>query len=196
MRFESVNYTFLQEITRTVSMNNLLHGISVYLIGMMGSGKTTIGKYLSQQLDYRFIDTDTTIATIAEKSIPEIFSTEGESYFRELETKVLEELSTYTRCVIATGGGIIQKQVNWSYLRQGLVVWLDTDLHILQKRLAGDESRPLVSQLESLLTTRRPLYAQADLHIAIAQEQQPLAIATQIVEKIPSVLKPQPKIKN
>ena len=177
-------------------MNNLLHGISVYLIGMMGSGKTTIGKYLSQQLDYRFIDTDTTIATIAEKSIPEIFSTEGESYFRELETKVLEELSTYTRCVIATGGGIIQKQVNWSYLRQGLVVWLDTDLHILQKRLAGDESRPLVSQLESLLTTRRPLYAQADLHIAIAQEQQPLAIATQIVEKIPSVLKPQPKIKN
>ena len=74
-------------------MNNLLQGISVYLIGMMGSGKTTIGKYLSQQLDYRFIDTDTTIATIAEKSIPEIFATEGESYFRE----------DYRRCAIQRG---------------------------------------------------------------------------------------------
>ena len=172
-------------------MNNLLQGLSVYLIGMMGSGKTTIGKYLSQQLDYRFVDTDAAIAALAQKSIPEIFATEGESYFRELETKVLAELSTYTRCAIATGGGIIQKQINWSYLRQGLVVWLDTDLKILQKRLAEDDSRPLAPQLESLLTTRRPLYAQADLQIAIATEQSPKAIATQIVEMIPTVLKKQ-----
>jgi shikimate kinase len=177
-------------------MNNLLQGLSIYLIGMMGSGKSTIGRYLSQQLGYRFVDTDRAIATLAQKSISEIFASEGESYFRKLETQVLAELSTHTRCVIATGGGIIQKQINWSYLRQGLVVWLDTDLAILQKRLSGDDSRPLAAQLENLLTIRRPLYAQADLHMAIATEQRPEAIAIQIVEKIPTVLKSSVKLKN
>jgi shikimate kinase len=177
-------------------MNNLLQGLSVYLIGMMGSGKTTIGRYLSQQLGYRFVDTDRAIVTLAQKSISEIFASEGELYFRELETKVLAELSTHTRCVIATGGGIVQKQSNWSYLRQGLVVWLDTDLAILEKRLSGDDSRPLATQLENLLTIRRPLYAQADLHVAIARELAPQAIATQIVEKIPTVLKSAVELKN
>ncbi len=177
-------------------MNNLLQGLSIYLVGMMGSGKTTIGKYLSQQLDYRFVDTDEAIANVAQKSIPEIFASEGESYFRELETRVLAELSTYTRCAIATGGGIIQKQINWSYLRQGLVVWLDTDLAILQKRLSNDDSRPLASQLENLLTIRRPLYSQADLRIEIATEHPPEAIASSIVEQIPTVLKSSSELKN
>ena len=170
-------------------MNSLLQGLSIYLIGMMGTGKTTVGKHLSRQLNYRFIDTDAAIATVAQQSIPEIFAREGETYFRELETRVLAELSAHTKCVVATGGGIIQKPVNWSYLRQGLVVWLDTDLSILQQRLAHDRSRPLASQLESLLVSRRPLYAQADLHIAIATEQSPEGTATQIIEKIPTVLK-------
>ncbi|MGF1539117.1 MAG: shikimate kinase [Pleurocapsa sp.] len=177
-------------------MNNLLQGLNVYLIGMMGSGKTTSGKYLSQKLDYRFVDTDEAIAAVAQKSIPEIFASEGESYFRELETQVLAELSTYTKCAIATGGGIIQKPINWSYLRQGLVVWLDTDRKILQKRLSGDQSRPLVSQLEDLLTIRRPLYSQADLKIAIATERKPEAIANEIVEKIPTVLRSSTQLKN
>lgn len=171
-------------------MSNLLQGINVYLIGIMGSGKTTVGKHLAQQLNYRFVDTDEAIEEIAKTTIAEIFATEGESYFRELETRVLAEFSVYTKCVVSTGGGIIQRPINWSYLRQGLVVWLNTDLKILQKRLAGDRSRPLANQLENLLETRRPKYAQADLSIAIVQEKLPEDIATDIISKIPTVLKP------
>ncbi|WP_026102369.1 shikimate kinase [Pleurocapsa sp. PCC 7319] len=172
-------------------MSNLLQGLNIYLVGMMGSGKTTIGRHLAQKLQYRFADTDQTIQAIAKKSITEIFQQEGEVYFRELETKVLAELSVYTRSVISTGGGIIQQQLNWSYLRHGLIVWLDVDLEILKKRLAGDQTRPLADKLESLLKTRRPLYAQADICLSIEQEQTPQAITNRIIETIPSVLKSQ-----
>ncbi|MGF1588917.1 MAG: shikimate kinase [Pleurocapsa sp.] len=172
-------------------MSNLLQGLNIYLIGMMGSGKTTIGKHLAQSLDYRFIDTDQTIEAIAKKPISAIFEREGEVYFRELETKVLGELSAYTRSVVATGGGIIQQQINWSYLRQGLIIWLDVDLETLQTRVAQDRTRPLAEQLESLLETRRPLYAQADIHIPIKPEQGPEKLSTQIINIIPTVLKTQ-----
>ena len=172
-------------------MSNLLQGLNIYLIGMMGSGKTTIGRHLAGELNYRFLDTDRMIEAIAKKPITEIFQQSGERYFRELETKVLAELSVYTRSVISTGGGIIQQQINWSYLHHGLIVWLDVDLEILKKRLAEDQTRPLADKLESLLETRRPLYAQADIRIAIEQEQTPQKITSQIIETIPTVLKSQ-----
>lgn len=171
-------------------MNNLLRGVNVYLIGMMGTGKTTVGKYLASTLNYRFIDMDAVLTEAAGRSIAEIFAVEGEAYFRELETQVLAELSLYTRCVIATGGGVIEKSFNWSYLHHGIVIWLDTDVKILQNRLAGDETRPLANCLETLLVTRRPLYAQADLRLEIASERSPEAIATEIIETLPSILKP------
>ncbi len=169
-------------------MNKLLKGVNVYLIGMMGSGKTTVGQLLGQKLNYRFFDTDVLLENVAQKSIPEIFATEGEAYFRELETKILAEVSAYVRSAIATGGGIIQQPVNWGYLRQGLVIWLDTDIDILKERLVGDNTRPLANKLDSLFEARRCLYAQADLHITISKEQTPEQIADEIMEKIPSVL--------
>ena len=177
-------------------MNNLLQGLNIYLIGMMGSGKTTVGQHLAQSLNYRFIDTDQTIEAIAKKSIPAIFEQSGETSFRELETQVLSELSVYTRTVISTGGGIIQEQMNWSYLRHGLVVWLDVDLEILKKRVAQEQNRPLADKLESLLNLRRPLYAQADLQVAPELEQSPQEVAAQIEELIPSVLKSQVQLDN
>lgn len=172
-------------------MSNLLQGLNIYLIGMMGSGKTTVGNHLAQSLNYRFIDTDQTIEAIAKQPVSAIFAESGEAYFRELETKVLAELSVYTRSVVATGGGIIQEQMNWSYLKHGLIVWLDVDLEILKKRVAEDATRPLADKLESLLETRRPLYAQADLKIAIKPEQSPEELSAQIIAMIPSVLKSQ-----
>ncbi|BAZ45383.1 shikimate kinase [Chondrocystis sp. NIES-4102] len=172
-------------------MNNLLQGLNIYLIGMMGSGKTTIAQALAQELKYRFLDTDQIIEAIARKPITQIFQTEGEAYFRQLETKVLAELSVYTRSVIATGGGIIQQQINWSYLRHGLIIWLDVDLAILKKRLAQDETRPLADKLESLLAKRRPLYEQADLHLTITEEKTPEEVSAQIIKMIPSALKSQ-----
>lgn len=172
-------------------MNDLLKGLNIYLIGMMGSGKTTVGKHLAQNLNYSFIDTDSAIEAIAGCPISTIFERDGEAYFRELETRVLAELSAYTRTAIATGGGIIQQQINWSYLRDGLVVWLDVELEILKKRVAQDQTRPLAGKLESLLKTRRPLYEQADLRIEVDSEQSPVEIAGEIVKLIPTVLKSQ-----
>jgi shikimate kinase len=177
-------------------MSNILQGVSVYLIGMMGSGKTTVGKQLAKDLNYRFIDTDETIEAIAKKPITEIFRTEGESSFRALETQVLGEVSVYARSVISTGGGIIVEQINWSYLRDGLVVWLDVDLEILKARLVEDQTRPLAGKLESLLETRRSLYAQADLAIPIKANIAPEQISDQIIQAIPSVLKSQLKTAN
>ena len=166
-------------------MNQLLQGVDVYLIGMMGAGKSTIGKILAQKLQYRFFDTDILIEQVAGKTIPEIFATEGESYFRDLETQVLKEVSAYNRSAIATGGGIIQKPINWSYLRQGLIVWLDVDVEILKKRLAKDQNRPLASKLESLLKKRHSLYSLADMHIKCTNNQTPEQTAEIIIAKIP-----------
>lgn len=171
-------------------MSNILQGLNIYLIGMMGAGKTTVGQHLAQQLNYRFIDTDGAIEAISSKPISSIFARDGEAYFRKLETKVLAELSVYTRTVVATGGGIIQEQVNWSYLRDGLVVWLDVDLEILKQRVAQDETRPLANKLESLLNARRSLYEQADLRITTSTKTAE-EISAQIIELIPSVLKHQ-----
>ena len=178
----------LRERVMSTSIEQL-QGISLYLIGMMGVGKTTIGQLLAHQLGYRFFDTDVLIERVAQKTIPEIFAESGEENFRELESKVLQQLSIETRSVIATGGGIVQRQMNWSYLRQGLIIWLDLELEVLKQRLAGDGNRPLADKLESLLKKRSPLYAQADLRIAIAAKQTPEEVVNQLLQLIPTVIK-------
>lgn len=183
------------------SMNNLLEGINVFLIGMMGTGKTTVGKLLAPELGYRFFDTDALIEQVAKGTINEIFATVGEENFRELETKVLAELSAYTRIAIATGGGIVLRQQNWSYLHHGLIVWLDASPEVLIERLQDDTTRPILQaenlslKLRSILEDRRPLYAQADLHIKIEASQTPEEITSQIIEEIPSVLKSPPIVR-
>jgi shikimate kinase len=169
-------------------MNNLLQGVDIYLIGMMGSGKSTIGKILAQKLNYRFFDTDVLIERVAGQAIAEIFATKGEAYFRDLETQILKEVSTYRSSAIATGGGIIQKPINWSYLRQGLIVWLDVELEILKKRLSEDTDRPLAAKLEFLLEKRRSLYSHADLQIQCLEHQTPEQVANFIIEQIPGMI--------
>jgi shikimate kinase len=177
-------------------MNNLLQGLNIYLIGMMGSGKSTVGKLLSHELNYRFFDTDILIEKVAQKTINELFTKEGEDYFRSLETQVLAQISSYTRSVIATGGGMVIKQKNWSYLRYGLTIWLDTNVEILTSRLIQDDSRPLLKEtdlttkLTDLLNQRTSLYEQGDLRIIIEKDQTPEDITYQILKEIPSVLKP------
>jgi shikimate kinase len=178
-------------------MKDLLRGLNVYLIGMMGSGKSTIGKLLAEKLNYRFLDTDILIETIAGKTINEIFAQDGEVVFRELETQILGELSPYTRSLISTGGGIVLKPKNWSYLHYGLIVWLDAPVELLVQRLGGDRTRPLLKQadlflkLTSLLEQRKTLYEGADLHILIEESQSPAEIVAEIIAQIPSKIKPE-----
>lgn len=176
----------------------MLQGISVFLIGLMGTGKTTVGQRLAQSLQYRFFDSDRLIEKVAGQSITEIFAAAGEPGFRDLESQVLEQLCAYTQSVIATGGGIVVAPKNWSYLQQGLVVWLDTPVPVIAQRLAAveDASRPLLNpadrlpRLTELYNQRRDRYAQADLHIQPDPEDTPEAIAHTILQQIPTVLKP------
>jgi shikimate kinase len=178
-------------------VSNLLQGVNVYLIGMMGVGKTTVGRLLAQELGYGFLDTDEVIVKAAGKSINQIFADEGETTFRNLESNVLSQVCAYTKLTIATGGGIVLKQENWSYLHHGLIVWLDVPVDILLKRLAEDDTRPLLqdpnpeAKLRSLLQQRQPLYSQADLHLTITEVETPEQIVTRIITVIPSVLKDQ-----
>jgi len=178
---------------------DLLQGLNLYLIGMMGVGKTAVGQAMAQQLTYRFFDTDELITQVQGEAITKIFAKAGEAYFRELETKVLQELSACTRSVIATGGGIILKKNNWSFLQQGLVVWLDADLDLIMERLAQDQTRPLLQTenprqtLANLFDQRRDLYAQADLQIRVQEQESPEAVAAKIMDRIPSVIKQHPR---
>jgi shikimate kinase len=178
-------------------VSDLLKGVNVYLIGMMGTGKTTVGRLLAQELGYGFLDTDDVIVKAAGKSINEIFAEDGEAAFRQLESDVLGQICAYTKLTIATGGGIVIKQENWSYLHHGLIVWLDAAVELLVQRLAEDNTRPLLqdpdpqSKLRSLLEARTPLYSQADLHITISEGESPEQITTRILAAIPTVLKTQ-----
>jgi shikimate kinase len=173
-----------------------LQGINIYPIGMMGSGKSTVGKLLAEQLGYAFIDTDTTIEKLLDRSVTEIFASVGEAEFREVETQVLAEISAHTRLVVATGGGIPIKRENWNHLHQGLVVWLDPTVEVLVDRLQGDTTRPLLDSPDDLYTKlqrigaeRQPLYAEADIHISISKNLPPEAVVEQILTAIPTVLK-------
>ncbi len=177
-------------------MSDLLKGVNLYLIGMMGSGKTTIGRLLAKRLSYRFFDTDAVIEQVAGQSINQIFAEAGEPEFRSLETKVLAELSSYSRLAIATGGGIILKRENWSYLRRGIVVWLDVPLEDIQNRLQGDKTRPLLqaedlpTKLQSLLEQRQSLYAQADVRVTYQPGETPEQMVDRVLEQIRLVIKP------
>ncbi|MDA0266243.1 MAG: shikimate kinase [Cyanobacteria bacterium] len=174
--------------TRTVQPleANHLKGTNLYLVGMMGSGKSTLGQRIAQQLGYRCFDTDRLIEQAAGQAIPELFAQSGEAAFRELETQVLNQLAPYTRLVVATGGGIVVRRQNWGQLRHGIVIWLDVPIAELVQRLQGDTSRPLLQRpdwpehLAQILADRQRLYQEADIHLAVNPGEGVEAIAERL----------------
>jgi shikimate kinase len=184
------------------SVSDFLQGINIYLIGMMGAGKTTVGQLLAKQLGYRFFDTDVLIEQVLgqvveqPKTIAQFFAEQGEQAFRELESHVLSQLAAETCSVISTGGGIVLKQENWGYLQYGVVVWLDVPLEVLQARLQADTTRPLLQdanpkeKLHTLLHQRQSLYAQADVRVMCDRDDPPEAITQRAIDLIQQVIKP------
>lgn len=177
---------------------DLLRGANLYLVGMMGAGKSTIGQVMADRMGYRFFDTDTLIEQATHQSIPDIFATSGEAEFRAIEHQVLSQLSPYTRLVVSTGGGIVLDQQNWWHLRQGVIVWLDVPVEELVRRLQGDEHRPLLQRpdwqqhLANLLEERRPRYAEADIHLSVLPGETPAVIGDRLVARLKDRILPPP----
>jgi len=172
-----------------------LEGLNLYLVGMMGSGKSSAGRHLAERLGYRFLDADSSIEQVAGRSIPELFASEGEAGFRDLEAAVLNQIASWHSLVVATGGGVVTRPENWGQLQQGVVIWLDAPDALLLERLSADPTpRPLMqsadpaARLAELMTQRRPLYAQADLHI-VQDGRSADQVAEQVLEALPGVLK-------
>ena len=179
----------------TPTLKQRLSGRSIYLVGMMGSGKTSTGRPLAERLGYGFVDADAVIEQAAGCSIPEIFDRDGEAGFRSLESQVLSAISQRHSLVVATGGGVVTQPENWGMLHSGIVIWLDVVPDQLLQRLNADSTvRPLLqtadpeAALNALLNERRPLYAEADLTVVINDET-PEAVADGILQLVPSLLK-------
>ena len=179
----------------TPTLKQRLAGRSLYLVGMMGSGKTSTGRPLAERLGYGFVDADAVIEQAAGCSIPEIFDRDGEAGFRSLESQVLSAISQRHSLVVATGGGVVTQPENWGLLHSGIVIWLDVVPDQLLHRLNADSTvRPLLqttdpeAALNALLNKRRPLYSEADLTVVINDET-PEAVADGILQLLPSLLK-------
>ncbi len=177
------------------SLKQRLGGRSLYLVGMMGSGKTSTGRPLAERLGYGFVDADAVIEQAAGCTIPEIFEQNGESGFRALETQVLNAISQRHSLVVATGGGVVTQSQNWGLIHSGIVIWLDVERDQLLKRLRADETaRPLLRRtdpeaaVDALLEERRPLYAEADLTVVIDDES-PEVVADGILQLLPGLLR-------
>ncbi|KAK8644495.1 hypothetical protein V6N13_123801 [Hibiscus sabdariffa] len=170
---------------KSLEAEQYLNGHSIYLVGLMGSGKTTVGKILSHVLSYSFYDSDALIEQEVDGiSVAEIFKCHGESFFRKKETEVLQKLSSKKRLVVSTGGGAVVRDENWDYMqKKGIIVWLDVPLEALAQRIAavGTHSRPLLhyehgdpytkalKRLSYLLEQRGKNYAKANARVSLEE---------------------------
>lgn len=150
----------------------------VVLVGMMGSGKSTVGSALAELLDVPFMDTDKLLENRLGRPIRQWFQIYGEQAFREYETLMLRELDE-TEGVLATGGGIVLRDENWDELRRlGVVVYLDVAPEVLKTRLTNTKrKRPLLEfedweeRFHTMLKDRRDLYLKADIVVSVESEE-------------------------
>ena len=148
-----------------------LGGRSIVLVGMMGAGKSSIGRRLASRLGIPFIDADTEIVSAAGMTIPEIFEKHGEPYFRAGEARVIARLLDNGPQVLATGGGsVMDPQTRALIGQKGISIWLKADVDVLLKRTKRRNDRPLVEKIKDLLPVREPIYAQADIIIQSRDE--------------------------
>lgn len=150
---------------------------TVVLVGMMGAGKTAVGRALAVRLGVPFIDSDAEIVKAANMSIAEIFARDGEEFFRSKESQVIERLLENERCILSTGGGAYLAQGNRQMISDsGIAVWLDADVDLLWNRVKHKDTRPLLrtpdprQTLHEIFEARVPLYAQAEVPVKAAPE--------------------------
>ncbi|MEM7619364.1 MAG: shikimate kinase [Pseudomonadota bacterium] len=154
------------------SLRQKILGTSLVLIGLMGAGKTALGKRLAEKLEINFVDADVEIEAAAGKSVEDIFSDHGEEHFRQGEQRVIERLLKSYPQVLATGGGAyMNAQTRQRICENGISIWLKADLDILMERVMRRSNRPLLqtddpeSVMKNLIEERYPIYALADITI-------------------------------
>jgi shikimate kinase len=148
-----------------------LGGRSIVLVGMMGAGKSSVGRRLAARLGVAFVDADTEIESAAGMTIPEIFAKHGEDYFRSGEARVIARLLDNGPQVLATGGGSIMNQHTRDLIHiKGISVWLKADLDVLLKRTKRRSDRPLAEKIKDLLPVREPVYALSDVVVQSRDE--------------------------
>jgi shikimate kinase len=163
---------------------------SIVLVGLMGAGKSSIGRRLAEKLDVPFVDADHEIEIAADKTIPEIFKDHGEAYFREGERRVISRLIENGAQVLSTGGGaFINEETRQGIQSRGISVWLKADLSLLMKRVMKRAGRPLLQTedpeavMQKLMDQRYPIYATADVTVESRDVQH-----TQMVNEVIKVL--------
>lgn len=167
-----------------------LGGRCITLIGLMGAGKSTVGKKLSQMLGLPFHDTDTEIESAAQMSVAELFAAYGEPEFRALEARVVARLSREGPQVLATGGGAYMSAETRQILRErSVTIWLKADLDVLMERVQRRPTRPLLATADprgvmlGLIEKRYPVYAEADITI-LSRNVRREVIAEEIIEAL------------
>ena len=157
---------------------------SIVLVGMMGAGKSSVGRRLAARLSIPFVDADSEIESAAGMTIPEIFDKHGESYFRSGEARVIARLLDNGPQVLATGGGSIMDQNTRDLIHiKGISVWLKADLDVLLKRTKRRNDRPLVEKLKELMPLREPFYALSDIVVRSRDEPHD-TIVDEIIEAL------------
>ncbi|MQU74224.1 shikimate kinase [Sinorhizobium medicae] len=163
---EPVSATLVERAKRALGKRNLV------FIGLMGAGKSAIGRLTAQALGVPFVDSDHEIARVSRMTISDLFATYGEEEFRALEARVLKRLLRSGPRVVSTGGGAyINERSRRHIKRGGLTVWLNAELDVLWERVNKRDTRPLLKTenpkqtLENLMRARYPIYAEADLTV-------------------------------
>ncbi|MBR1461221.1 shikimate kinase [bacterium] len=161
---------------------------SIVLIGMMGTGKSTIGKYLAEKLNLKFIDIDSTIEKFQQMSIAQIFETKGEEYFRDIEREYI--MNTFeNNSVIALGGGAYEDKETRRFLMNSLIIHLKTSPNIIYERIKNDKTRPLlkdqmtVEKIAQIYNSRAINYEKANITIT-TDNKTPKEIVKEIMEAI------------
>ena len=164
---------------------------TIVLVGMMGAGKTAVGRALAQRLGVSFLDSDAEIEVAANRTVPEIFERDGEPFFRTKETQIIERLLAEKRCVLSTGGGaFLSEQNRMNISGKGISVWLNADLELLWNRVRNKDTRPLLrtpnpkSTLQDIYDQRVPTYALADMTVVSEEEYSIEDMVDRVVEAL------------
>lgn len=164
---------------------------TVALVGMMGAGKTAVGRAVAVKLGVSFLDSDAEIEAAANLSVPEIFQRDGETFFRKRETEVIRRLLETQSGILSTGGGAYLAEVNRTNITQkGVALWLDADLNLLWGRVRHKDTRPLLrtadprATLAAIFAARTPVYQLAELRVECGEALSIEAMAERVIETL------------